>query len=645
MLRRPTLVSSLTSLCTRRPTPVKSLRKSIVLAAPMATLQRSAIFEAIQQHDANSTAVIHSDSGRKFQYGSILHDVAAAKDRLLQATGKKEDGIAGQRVAFLIENGYDYVGTYFSITAGDRTHALTHTWRSIVSLLAIMGSNAITVPLAPSFPASELRYQLNHSEAMALLHSEKFQKVANEVLKEGMDTKTVSVSVAKIAEHETLPSEQVTLSSSAAEKGGMMLYTSGTTARPKGVLLPQSVLAAQCKSLIQAWNYTPKDHLLHVLPLHHIHGTVNALLTPLLAGSTIEFMFPFNVDAVWKRFAAPFLPPSHESHKTIPAITFFTVVPTIWSRMLQTHSNLPGDMQAATKEAIQRKNLRLNISGSAALPTPTKRKWTDLSSGNVLLERYGMTEVGMALSCGLADEDRIDGSVGWPLPSVEARLVDPDTKEIIESGQEKDKDGKERSGEIQLRGPTIFKEYWNNEEATKKEFTDDGWFKTGDIAVRKAIGGGKGVSGEWAKGAAYFIQGRNSADIIKTGGEKVSALEIEREMLSLPQVSEVAVVGLPSEAWGQKAAAIVVLSEEGKTAGKGGKQWSALDMRRAMHGKLVAYKIPQDMQVVDALKRNAMGKINKKELVKDVYGDQDRIRRRSIEVAKEKKEAKEKEMR
>lgn len=505
-----------------------------------------------------------------------------------------------------------------------------------------MGSNAIAVPLAPSFPASELRYQLNHSGALALLHSDKFEKVAKEVLKEGIETDPVSVSVAKIAEHEAISKEQITLSSSVEEKSGMMLYTSGTTARPKGVLLPQSVLAAQCKSLIQAWDYTPKDHLLHVLPLHHIHGTVNALLTPLLAGSTIEFMFPFNVDAVWKRFAAPFLPSSHESHKDLPAITFFTVVPTIWSRMLQTHPDLPKDMQSATDEAIQRKNLRLNISGSAALPTPTKKKWTEVSSGNILLERYGMTEVGMALSCGLADEDRIDGSVGWPLPSVEARLVDPDTKEIIEHGQDKDQDGKRRSGEIQLRGPTIFKEYWNNEDATKREFTEDGWFKTGDIAVRKAVEGGKGASGDWAKGPAYFIEGRKSADIIKTGGEKVSALEIEREMLSLPQVSEVAVVGLPSETWGQKAAAIVVLSEEGKTAGKGGKEWSALDMRRALHGKLVGYKIPQDMQVVSALKRNAMGKINKKELVVDIFGDQDKIRRRSIEVGKERKEAKEK---
>lgn len=411
-------------------------------------------------------------------------------------------------------------------------------------------------------------------------------------------------------------------------------------------MLPTSVLTAQAQSLVEAWDYTPKDRLLHVLPLHHIHGTVNAILTPLLAGSTIEFMFPFNVDHVWKRFASPFVLNNEQingyvSEEQKKPITFFTVVPTIWARMLQSHPQLSEPMQKATLEAIKRENLRLNISGSAALPTPTKNAWSSLSGGNILLERYGMTEVGMALSCGLDNNDRIDGSVGWPLPSVEARLVDTDTHEVIEVGQDTRSDGGERSGMIQLRGPTIFKGYWRNPEATKKEFTDDGWFKTGDIAVRREVKtSGTGSSGHWAKGPAYFIHGRNSADIIKTGGEKVSALEIERELLGLPEVAECAVVGLPSEAWGQKVAAVIILSDVGQTAGKGGKPWSALDMRRALHGKLVAYKIPQDMAIVEEIARNAMGKINKKDLVVKVFGDGEKIRRRSISVAEERAAAK-----
>ncbi|KAK0252650.1 hypothetical protein B0A54_13808 [Friedmanniomyces endolithicus] len=585
----------------------------------MLPLQRSPFLEAIQKHDPHSTAIVHSLSGRSFTYGSILQDVAAAKERLLQTTGKDENGIVGERIAFLVENGYDYV----------------------VTLLSCLASNAIAVPLAPSFPASELRYILNHSEALALLYSAKFSKLAQEVVKEGLNRAPVQLALEKITEG-AAGDAPITLSGDTHHaEGGMMLYTSGTTARPKGVLLPTLVLAAQAHSLLEAWEYTPQDHLLHVLPLHHIHGTVNGMLTPLLAGSTIEFMYPFNVDAVWKRFAAPFMSDQTNGNTTnghTPSanhqpITFFTVVPTVWARLLQTHSALPMDILKASNQAIQRSHLRLNISGSAALPTPTKQAWSQLSAGNTLLERFGMTEVGMALSCGLADSDRIDGSVGWALPSVEARLVDPDTHEEILS--DTSPDGKERSGEIQLRGPTIFKGYWRNPEATRKEFTPDGWFKTGDIAIRKPVpGAGEGKSGPWAKGPAWFIHGRQSADIIKTGGEKVSALEVERELLSLPEIRECAVVGLPSEAWGQKVAAIVVLSAVGEgVEGKGGKGWGAMDLRRALKERLVAYKIPQDVKVVGEIKRNAMGKVNKKELVKDVFGDQERIRRRSEAVA------------
>ena len=268
--------------------------------------------------------------------------------------------------------------------------------------------------------------------------------------------------------------------------------------------------------------------------MHHIHGTVNALLTPLFAGSTIEFLFPFNVDAVWERLAAPFL----ADDKAKEPITFLTVVPTVYHRFLSSYDNLPNPTKEAIKLALAPENLRLNISGSAALPTPTKKAWTELSGGNVLLERYGMTEVGMALSCGLDFKDRVDGSVGWPLPSVQVRLVDSESNEVIPLGQEVDKDGKEREGEIQLRGPTVFEEYWRNEKATAEEFVeadDEGgkWFKTGDVATRHMVEGAGQSGQEWAKGPMYFIRGRKSTDIIKTGGEKVSALEIERELLSL----------------------------------------------------------------------------------------------------------------
>ncbi len=419
------------------------------------------------------------------------------------------------------------------------------------------------------------------------------------------------------------------------------------------MLLPQTALAAQCASLVQAWRYAPSDRLLNVLPLHHIHGVVNALLAPLYAGASVEFLAPFNATAVWERLASPFMPhrglddqrhrspnngyggdvgddasssgssgsSSSSSVATKPPpllasepITIFTAVPTMYSRLLSAFPALPPHVQRAARTAVAPRHLRLPMSGSAALPAPTRAAWAALSGGNGLLERYGMTEVGMALSSGIglaercADIDDGDGGgggggVGRPLPLVQVRLVDPDTGAVIATDDgDSDKrgdsvDGRRgtigagdagdagdaggaggagrgdggdstRLGEIQLRGPTLFREYWGNAQATAEAFVpvpeeeekwigssssggDGGrWFKTGDMAVRRMVSlcrddGNQGVGGDGsgadraAAGAGvtklpmYFIQGRKDADIIKTGGEKVSALEVERELLSL----------------------------------------------------------------------------------------------------------------
>ncbi|PSR82050.1 AMP-binding enzyme-domain-containing protein [Coniella lustricola] len=663
-----------------------------------APLPRLPVFEAIASHDPASTAVVHSVSQRTFTYGELLGDVSRARDQLLQKA-ERED-IEGERVAFLVENGYDYVVTW----------------------LAILAAKAIAVPLAPSFPAPELQYILGQSEAILLLSSERFASKAQETLalplvtpprhvvlpkhlgRRGGGSKTTPANPDRLAERQVALSESTDPGSA-----GLMLYTSGTTNRPKGVLIPLSAMTAQARSLLQAWEYSPQDRLLHVLPLHHIHGTINGILAPLFAGSSVEFLFPFNADAVWKRFAAPFLEEENEQEEaktnghgttnghsvtnghtttngsptngttngttnghTRPSlpkekITFFTVVPTVYSRLLATHRQLSPALQSATRTAISPAHLRLCISGSAALPTPIKRAWADLSHGNILLERFGMTEVGMALSCGLAFPDRVDGSVGWPLPGVQARLVDVDTGEVIAPGQERDKDGRERAGEIQLRGPTVFKEYWRNPTATAAEFVDPDpvedarqdqhqhngqqsphpnggkWFKTGDVAVRRPVPTAgltstTRASQNWTgAGDMYFILGRKSADIIKSGGEKVSALEVERELLSLPEIAEAAVVAVPSGKWGQKVGAVVILNKENfpppspaeqvmvvdgeETVKNGGVKWTALDMRRALKGRLVAYKIPQVLRVVDHIPRNAMGKINKKNLVKAIFQD------------------------
>ncbi|ETI28984.1 hypothetical protein G647_01436 [Cladophialophora carrionii CBS 160.54] len=569
------------------------------------TLPPSPIFEAIANHDPTSSAIIHGASERKFSYGSLLRDVVAGRDELSAVAEGRP--LSGERIAFLAENSYDYC--------------------SKVTFLSILSHDAVAVPLAHSHPILELRYILENSEALLFLSTEKFREKAREVVREGGHTPKLKIlsKANKGAEVQ----EDVRFNSETLENGGLMLYTSGTTNRPKGVVLSMSNMTAQARSLIKAWKYSPSDLLLHVLPLHHIHGTINALFVPLMAGCAIEIAYPFNPDTVWKRLAMPFLPSSPPSDTRKRPVTFLTAVPTIYNRLLATHSSLSPELQSATRTAISPPNLRLNISGSAALPTPIKQAWTSLSGGNVLLERYGMTEVGMALSCGLTFEDRVDGSVGWPLPSVDLRLVDTETNTVIPPREQFRNDtGKPWEGEIQLRGPTIFKEYFRNPTATVKEFVDPDdndanrakWFRTGDIAIRQSVPGAGQSDQTWAKGPMYFILGRLSVDIIKVGGEKVSALEIERELLSLPEISEAAVVGLPDDKWGQKVAAVVVLSQKGNLGKGGGKEWGIMDLRRALKDRLAMHKMPVEVRVVQSIPRNAMGKINKKVLVKDVFG-------------------------
>jgi malonyl-CoA/methylmalonyl-CoA synthetase len=342
----------------------------------------------------------------------------------------------------------------------------------------------------------------------------------------------------------------------------MMLYTSGTTSRPKGVVSTHANIRAQILALVDAWGWEADDRIPLFLPLHHIHGIVNVLSCALWSGARVEAFPAFDLEGILERVGEG-------------AYTVFMAVPTIYVKLIRA-------LEEAAAEDRERWSrgfgaMRLMISGSAALPAAIHQRWTGLT-GQKLLERYGMTEIGMGLSNPLHGERR-PGAVGQPLPGVELRLVSEEGA-VIQGGG--------RPGEIQVRGPAVFNEYWKRPEATAEAFVD-GWFRTGDMAVLED---------------GYFrILGRLSVDIIKSGGEKLSALEIEDVLREHPDIREVAVVGVPDETWGEAVGAAVITRE--------GRPLELEVVRTWARDRMAAAKLPRRLRVVEDLPRNAMGKVMK----------------------------------
>jgi malonyl-CoA/methylmalonyl-CoA synthetase len=344
----------------------------------------------------------------------------------------------------------------------------------------------------------------------------------------------------------------------------MILYTSGTTGKPKGVVTTHRHIAAQIQSLVEAWEWTEADRTLLVLPLHHVHGIINVVGCALWSGATCEIQPRFDVEATWIRLSS--------GH-----ITVFTAVPTIYYRLIASWDAASPDERRRRSEGVR--GIRLMMSGSAALPVRTLERWREIS-GHVLLERYGMTEIGMALANPLHGARR-PGSVGQPLPGVTVRLAG-DHGQPVPPGT---------PGELEVRGPGVFDEYWRRPDATREAFRD-GWFRTGDVAV--------------VEDAAHRLLGRTSIDIIKSGGHKISALEIEDVLRGHPAIAECAVVGVDDEEWGQRVCAAVELRPH--------EQLTLADLEPWARHRLAPYKIPRAVLAVSALPRNAMGKVVKRDV-------------------------------
>ncbi|XP_034534592.1 malonate--CoA ligase ACSF3, mitochondrial [Notolabrus celidotus] len=535
--------------------------------APLSRINQRPVFARAPAF-GDKVAII--DSSGSHSYKQLYYSSVGLAGRISTTLNSGSGGLGGKRISFLCENDASYT----------------------VAQWAAWMSGGTAVPLYRKHPQSELEYIISDSQSSLLVaghpYSETLEPLAQRM---GLPCLTLPPTSNLDTLHETDTREEQGDVTDWADRPAMIIYTSGTTGRPKGVLHTHSNIQAMVQSLVSEWAWSRDDVILHTLPLHHVHGIVNKLLCPLWVGATCFMLPDFHPQKVWEMLLS----------SKAPLVNVFMAVPTIYSKLIQyydqhfTQPHVKDFVKAVCKERI-----RLMVSGSAALPLPTLQRWEEIT-GHTLLERYGMTEIGMALSNPLKGS-RVPGAVGSPLPGVEVRIVMNNTinTTIVEGNHRETQvrpglEGKE--GELLVRGPSVFKEYWNKPEATRESFTDDGWFKTGDTAVYK-----NGV---------YWIMGRTSVDIIKSGGYKISALEVERHLMSHPDIIDVAVIGAPDAIWGAKVTAVVQLKE--------GRSMSLPELKIWAREHMAPYTIPTGLLLVEEMPRNQMGKVNKKDLLRHFF--------------------------
>jgi malonyl-CoA/methylmalonyl-CoA synthetase len=486
------------------------------------------LFAHARSH-GHSVAIRSADEERS--YAELLERSAELAGALLA----DDDDLNESRVVYLIPAGFEYVAVQWAI------------WRA----------GGVAVPLSLSATVPELEYALCDSECGCVVVPRDAVGLVEPICQRlNLRLLVLEDDVAGCSAEETL------LPDVSSDRRAMILYTSGTTSQPKGVVTTHANIQSQIESLVEAWEWQATDCIPLFLPLHHIHGIINVLSCALWIGGTVETFPRFEMNAVLQRVVAR-------------AYSVFMAVPTIYVKLIQTLDAASDDDRTEVVQAFS--GMRLMVSGSAALPASVHERWFSLT-GQKLLERYGMTEIGMGLSNPFHGERR-PGAVGQPLPRVEIRLK-AEQGELVTSEDE--------PGEIQVRGAGVFLEYWNRPEVTDESF-DDGWFSTGDIAVRE--------------NGYYRIMGRQSVDIIKSGGYKLSALEIEAAVLEHPAIREAAVVGVADETWGEVVALAAVLES--------GERLTLESLREWCQERLSKYRIPSRLLVVDELPRNAMGKVTK----------------------------------
>ena len=486
--------------------------------------------------DGNKVAV--SDANGEHSYDK-LNRLATA-----MSTYIRSNSVRGSRVGILMAPGLQYVA----------------------GIIGAMHANCVPVPLNWAATDTELEYVLNDSETSVVLTSPETDGL-------------IADGIANFCFHGYEGQNENGIISYDDLVGGLMIYTSGTTGNPKGALSGYRAFRQWTKALTSSWNITLDDRILHTLPLYHVHGILG-VFSHISVGATVDMRHRFNPEIVWNEFLGDNPP------------TVYFGVPTQYAKLISHFDAHLSDKDV--KDSFTK--IRLMVSGSAALRVPVSDRWQEMT-GHRLLERYGMTEVGLILSNPLhPSAARTPGSVGLPFPGVEVRVVN-DSGDVLAQA----KDGHVNvtdceSGELQVKGDTLFTQYFNRPAETEACFTGDGWFKTGDTVD--------------VHNGAFRILGRTNSDILKSGGYKISALEIERELVDSEVVTEVAVIGVADDTWGDKIVAVVESNLESQ------QQLDLADLKSWCQSRLSPYKVPKEFILISGLPRNHMGKVNKKNLVK-----------------------------
>ena len=499
----------------------------------------------------NASRVAVKNPGKKmnFLYNDLLYHGKTISQQMKDVLNYNENGSYPPRINLLVPPSFEYMASTFGI------------W----------SNNCISVPLCTTHPVTEMDYYVKDSESSLIIAHSSFEDTAKELSQQNNNLPYLIIDDLSPNNFKQDSNKQIeaenygenVISTLNNDKPSIFIYTSGTTSKPKGVVHTHNTIWCNIEMLTNEWFWTKDDSILNVLPMHHIHGLVNITFCALANGAAVTFDSP-NPKKIWENF------------RNLQDLNVFMAVPTVYAKLIEVFESMTDQEKAECRKACDR--FRLMVSGSAALPNSVMNKWKDLS-GHWLLERYGMTEILMVISQKYNQDIayRKPGTVGFPMRNVQTKITE--------------------ENELYIKSATLFKEYYNKPEKTKEEFTQDGWFKTGDCCIIDDEG-------------YYKIEGRKSIDIIKYGGYKISALDIERVFLENDQLKEVVVIGIPDETYGERIGAIVVLKD-----GVDKDNVTMDSLRNWAKDKIAKYKLPEMLLIVDEIPKNAMGKVAKKGLI------------------------------